>query len=544
MKETDVDRMKYDITLLTFLPDPTTSQAGPNSLSASIPVGITRTEELFASLNEQLHFPTYFGENWDSLHEMLRSWANWTDAQRVVIVHQDLPLLEKTANGWFWLKIYLETVMDSIAFMQKNSEKELVAIFPSDTYEALYGVLIHPPVWEMQFGFREQYVRGIINASWPEIMRYLEYLDGLTAEICTIFREDIGTMTVQYLRKTEEYYVEYNAQNPRLSCMASPSSDTSFPAGFSFSQARQIMEEFFMSGHCSASIQWLTLETYYDPGETLEHLSYLNDEEEFIEGRESTIRETIIQGILQAPLDRGNAFSDSWKNVLLDQNMPISQRVTALCVIGSSPLPEKAAFFLPFFESTAKKERWVSAVFLGMMGNERVIPMLLSMLTDELPILVKESWSQQEHWYEDWRPSAPRLLRKWQTAEVLAGLQHALAQWIQAEPFFDPDYGLWRAYEAELCYELGYRGDLATCTTLTLEEEHRQMLMIDAARGYLTAKKHLSLHEEYVQQKHFWGTYRSMQKEVLTILDEQFGIPQPVAEGMLRQYRQKNEYTF
>lgn len=536
--------MKEDMTLLTFRSDLPEIQRDVNNVVAVIPLGITKEEELFQSLDEQLPFPAYFGRNWNSLDEVLSFWMEQSETQRVVIIHQDLPFVGQTELGWYWLKIYLKILIRNIAWVQKHSEKELVVIFPLETADAVFDVLTHLPVWELEIGFREQSINVLLDPSWPEIVRYLERLNGLTAEICTIFREDVGAMTVLYLKKTEKYYVEYHPQNSRESSMAVPLADTSFPAGLPFSTVQQIIEEFFTTSQCPSSTRWFALsnETYHQRAETLEYLSYLNDEEVFVEGKEKPIRGTIIQGMLNSPLDTETIFPEYWKRVLSDQNTSVSQRITALCVIGFSHLPENSAFFLPFLESSVKKENWVSAVFLGMTGNELVIPTLINMLTDELPILVKKSWSEQDNWYENWRSLIPRLLRKWQTLEVLASLQNALAQWLQMEHLFDQAFDFWQEYEGELCYELGYRADFSQFTKLTIEEDRRYMLMVDATRGYLTASRKMTLYEEYLHRKNFRHMYKSMQEDLIFILYKKFGISRDIAKDILKKYRNKMYY--
>jgi len=539
--------MEYDITLLTFLPDPSQNQANSESIVVSLPPGIVRKEELFTSLYEQLPSPPSLGKDWNALNEGLCFWTHATKMQCVMIIHHDIPFLDIKGKGWYPLQIYLRALIRNISWIREHLGKELVVIFPSDTYETLSGVLTHPPVWEMVFGFYEQSVQMSIDPAWSEIARALACLNGLTAEICTIMHADIGSMTIHYFRKTEDYSILCNIQGSPMSLLVSVVDTASFSAGLSFFQAQQVVEEFFRNRQRSISVHWLALdhETYRTRIEALERLSYLSDEEACIIGRGSTVRETIIQGILHASPEEENVFSrDYWRKVLLDQDVPVSQHITALCVIGSSDLPEKSALLLPFLESSVKKERWVSACFLGMMGNEQAKPTLFSMLTEEPPLLVKASWAEQDSWYEDWRSYAPALLRQWQTVEVLARLQQALAQWIEAEPFFDPEYSFWRAYEAELCYELGYRGDFTLGPTGALEEDHRQMLMVDTARGYLTASKKLSLREEQCQRNAFWSTYRLIQEDLLSLLTEKCGFARSIAETVLEEYSKKNEYTF
>src|SRR5262245_61999436 len=67
---------------------------GRAALIVRIPRGIRSKEKLLAILADKLHFPRYFGYNWDALEECLRD-LSWLPAnQPVSIVHEDLPFGE------------------------------------------------------------------------------------------------------------------------------------------------------------------------------------------------------------------------------------------------------------------------------------------------------------------------------------------------------------------------------------------------------------------------------------------------------------------
>lgn len=530
--------MKEGKILLSFYSDMMEIQRDFNDLVALIPPGITKEEDLFQSLNEQLHFPIHFGRNWDALDEILSFWIKQPEIKRAVIIHQDLPFFGQIEHGWYWLKIYLEILIKNIDWIQNHSEKKLMVVFPLETASVVSDVLLHPPVWELEFGFREQSISMLIDPSWPQIARVLEGLDGFTSETCTLARKGAGQVNIYYLRRKAAYWIEY--VNQSLHLMVVVDDNATSPEFCTLLQTQSILKDFFLDGQCPVSWHWLPLDGN-EMRDCLEYFSYPDDETAFLEGNNKIIRETIIQGILDTPLDAGNTSSVGyWKAILLDQAKSVPQHITALCVIGSSNVPEKTALLRPFLESAEKKERWVSSILLGKYEDVWVAPLLLAMLADELPLLGKESWSEQDHWYENWCLYVPKLLRRWQTEEVLISLRQALAQCIQIASFFDPDSGFWREYEFILCYELGYRGDLVMLIRFALDDNRLRTMMIDAARGFLSASKKFTFYEEYLQQSHFHDTF---QEDIIAILGIYFSLSRNVAEKSLKEYLSDNEFN-
>ena len=63
----------------------------PAAIVAEIPAGISSKRELLSALSRSLHFPSYFGHNWDALDECLTD-LSWLPAGDVLVIHKDLPL--------------------------------------------------------------------------------------------------------------------------------------------------------------------------------------------------------------------------------------------------------------------------------------------------------------------------------------------------------------------------------------------------------------------------------------------------------------------
>jgi RNAse (barnase) inhibitor barstar len=91
-----------------------------------IPQRISETEDLFAALAEGLHFPWYFGYNFDALWECIRD-LSWLPPGTVIIRHQDVPLAADNRDA----STYVGILNESVKFWHSRDEHELVAQFPS-----------------------------------------------------------------------------------------------------------------------------------------------------------------------------------------------------------------------------------------------------------------------------------------------------------------------------------------------------------------------------------------------------------------------------
>ncbi len=84
-------------------------------------------QELFSELADKLHFPDYFGYNWDALCEVLRDFY-WINEKIIIIEHQDISRIP-TAD----LKTYLEIISIVGKFWEEYKSHEVLFLFsPAD----------------------------------------------------------------------------------------------------------------------------------------------------------------------------------------------------------------------------------------------------------------------------------------------------------------------------------------------------------------------------------------------------------------------------
>jgi RNAse (barnase) inhibitor barstar len=104
--------------------------------AAEIPVGITSKAALLTELAQRLHFPDYFGMNWDALDECIHD-LSWLLAGPIVLKHGDLPLANDIENAKTYLSI-LDSVVQSTPGPNAHS---LVVAFPPETRERIAWLL-------------------------------------------------------------------------------------------------------------------------------------------------------------------------------------------------------------------------------------------------------------------------------------------------------------------------------------------------------------------------------------------------------------------
>lgn len=82
--------------------------------------------DLFTVLSENLHFPDYFGENWDALDELYRDFS-WIENDEIVIIHKELSQFHSSK-----LKIYIGIVLNCLDFWHHylNDPHEVLFVFP------------------------------------------------------------------------------------------------------------------------------------------------------------------------------------------------------------------------------------------------------------------------------------------------------------------------------------------------------------------------------------------------------------------------------
>ena len=122
-----------------FLGDPNGSATELDFL-VDVPTGIQTKVDLLAHYEKEGRFPVYFGGNWDALLDCLRDFS-WTNRKKIIIAHNDLPLVNREGD----LRIYLEILETAVNdWMESRQgpfagtpngmayvEHELVVVFPS-----------------------------------------------------------------------------------------------------------------------------------------------------------------------------------------------------------------------------------------------------------------------------------------------------------------------------------------------------------------------------------------------------------------------------
>jgi hypothetical protein len=100
-----------------------------NSLIARVPRTARGKQKLLGVLANRLHFPRYFGWNWDALEECLRD-LNWlADAKQIAIVHAAVPLSPRGDQ----LQTYLGVLAGAVEFRSNATEPpKLIVVFPAE----------------------------------------------------------------------------------------------------------------------------------------------------------------------------------------------------------------------------------------------------------------------------------------------------------------------------------------------------------------------------------------------------------------------------
>ena len=103
---------------------------------AEVPAGIKSKAALLDALSIALHFPRYFGGNWDALDECIRD-LSWLPDGDVILWHEDLPLSEDRTS----LSTYLLVLNDAVEKWSASGKRKLLVMFPSDTEELIESLL-------------------------------------------------------------------------------------------------------------------------------------------------------------------------------------------------------------------------------------------------------------------------------------------------------------------------------------------------------------------------------------------------------------------
>lgn len=172
------------------------------------------------------------------------------------------------------------------------------------------------------------------------------------------------------------------------------------------------------------------------------------------------------------------------------------EQVLAIFALGLTATEEAANLLAPFLFQAPRRQRWASAICLGLMKDPRAFPALESLLLDGLDEEGYPRAYQQEDWTQlfelDWcgvfRWHGVELLENWESPTLISLLKQAfVALWhAQQYPRSFKSFPV-KTYDV-LAYALGQRGDFSVLDGLDLPQEHRAMALIYLALGHLRAK--------------------------------------------------------
>lgn len=101
-----------------------------------LPGDIASKRQLLQAYYDAMELPGYFGFNWDALSDCLRD-LSWIDSHRVIIIHEELPAIEKTS-----LKNYLHILQESILDWRSGEDHQLIVVFPLEAKQTVVDCMV------------------------------------------------------------------------------------------------------------------------------------------------------------------------------------------------------------------------------------------------------------------------------------------------------------------------------------------------------------------------------------------------------------------
>lgn len=89
---------------------------------ANIPT-VHDKRELLDELSEALHFPSYFGYNWDALNELLCDF-HWIAEKEIIIIHEGLSNMNRDD-----LKLYIKIILSSLDSWKQDTKHIVKYVF-------------------------------------------------------------------------------------------------------------------------------------------------------------------------------------------------------------------------------------------------------------------------------------------------------------------------------------------------------------------------------------------------------------------------------
>ena len=106
------------------------------AVRANIPRKIAHKTVLLATIATQLRFPDYFGGNWDALEECICD-LSWLPTGRVLVKHDDLPLVDDVRNAI----VYVAILNSAARKMSKSEQHPLSIAFPAQCRDQVLWLL-------------------------------------------------------------------------------------------------------------------------------------------------------------------------------------------------------------------------------------------------------------------------------------------------------------------------------------------------------------------------------------------------------------------
>lgn len=97
---------------------------------------IQNIQQLMNELYSELHFPEYFGFNWDALYDCLCDFT-WTDKHNIILRHKNLPMIAKDD-----LLIYLKILRDVVLNWREWQDHNFIVIFPESYKSKIDSILL------------------------------------------------------------------------------------------------------------------------------------------------------------------------------------------------------------------------------------------------------------------------------------------------------------------------------------------------------------------------------------------------------------------
>ena len=237
-------------------------------------------------------------------------------------------------------------------------------------------------------------------------------------------------------------------------------------------------------------------------------------------------------------------FVQRWGGLELDLFPRVLQEgqgqdvVVALFVVGTTRSAVARELLVPYLKSVKPMERWMSALSLGRMHDERALLLLLSLLTQCLPPPERPSFSGDDLWiYNSWRLAILLLLAEWERPDTVPALLVAFDVFRQQEQMCQEEHQMarryWRWCQGEVMYALGWQNRFDLLADLDVPEQTRQSMAVYQALGYLHA--HTMYPDVFTRN---WRSQSGLQERIMTVLHERLALSEEEQKHYVASYKE------